>query len=79
MNMQIFIVDMQITWYQNSQKLGVVLTLVNAGGGRNHHPLSEHRDFSTAEHPNDLRPVCKFKFVCCGPVDKKQSALSASV
>ena len=49
----------------------MLLTLVNAvGGGRNHHPLSENRDFSTTEHPIDLRPVCKFKFVRCGPVEK---------
>ena len=44
-----------------------------------HHPLSENRDFSTSEHPIDLRPVCKFKFVCYGPVEKNQSALSASI
>ena len=35
------------------------------GGGRNHHPLSETRDCSGTEHPLDLRPVCKFKFVRC--------------
>ena len=34
------------------------------------HPLSENRDFSGTEHLLDLRPVCKFKFVRCGPVEK---------
>ena len=43
------------------------------------HPLSENRDFSGTETPLDLRPVCKFKFVCSGPGEKKQSALSFSV
>ena len=38
--------------------------------GRKHYPLSENRDLSTTEHPIDLRPVCKFKFVRCGPVEK---------
>ena len=46
---------------------------------RKHHPLSENRDFSTTEHPIDLRPVCKFKLVRCGPVEKTQSARSVSV
>ena len=45
-------------------------------GGRNYHPLSENRDFSGTEPPLDLRPVCKLKFVRCGPGEKKQSALS---
>ena len=40
------------------------------GGGRNYHPLSENRDFSATEHPLDLRPVCKLKFVRCGPGEK---------
>ena len=30
------------------------------GRGLNHTPLSENRDFSGAEYPLDLRPVCKF-------------------
>ena len=38
----------------------------------------ENRDFSGTEHPLDLRPVCKFEFVRCGPLEKKQSALSFS-
>ena len=33
-------------------------------------------DFSRTEPLMDLRPVCKFKFVHCGPVEKKQIALS---
>ena len=36
--------------------------------GRNHHPLSENRDFNGTEHPLDLRPVCKLELVHCGPV-----------
>ena len=40
-------------------------------GGHNHHPLSENQDFSITEPPLDLRPVCKFEFVRCGPVEKK--------
>ena len=39
----------------------------------------ENRDFSRTEPPLDLKPVCKFKFVRCGPVEKKQSSLSFSV
>ena len=42
----------------------------------NYHPQSENCDFSGTEPPLDLRPVCKFKFVRCGPEGKKQSALS---
>ena len=45
-------------------------------GGPNGPPLSENRDFSGTEPPLDLRPVCKFMFVCCGQVEKNQSALS---
>ena len=58
-------------WYKMAQKNDNYgfLTLVNAEGGRKHHPLSENRNFSTTEHPIDLRPVCKFKFVRCGPVE----------
>ena len=33
----------------------------------------ENRDFYTIEYPIDLRPVCKFKFVCCGPVEKNRA------
>ena len=43
----------------------LMLTLLNAGGGRNHHPLSEIRDCSGTECPIDLKPGCKFKFVRC--------------
>ena len=45
--------------------------------GGNHHPASENRDFSATEHPVDSRPVCKLKFVRCGPASKK--ALSVSL
>ena len=31
----------------------------------------ENRDFSGTEPPLDLRPACKFKFVRCGPEEKK--------
>ena len=31
--------------------------------------LSENPEFSRTEHLLDLRPVCKFKFVICGPVE----------
>ena len=55
-----------------------LLTLINAGGSIIT-PLSENRDFSGTEHPIDLRPVCKFEFVRCGPVETNQSALSVSV
>ena len=34
-------------------------------------PLSGNRDFSANKPPQDLRPVCTFKFVLCGPVEKK--------
>ena len=33
------------------------LTLINAGGGRNHPPPSESRVFSAPEHPVNPRPV----------------------
>ena len=55
--------------------LGKELTLVIPGRGRNYYSLSENRDFSGTEPPLDLRPVCKFKFVHCGPVEKNQSDL----
>ena len=43
----------------------------------NHHPPpSKNRVFSAPKHPLDLRPVCKLKFVRCGPVEKDQSTLS---
>ena len=41
------------------------------GRGRNYHPLSENRDSSGTEPPLDLRPVCRLKFVRCGPGEKK--------
>ena len=47
-----------------------MLTLSGMGGGPFRPPLSENRDFSGTEPPLDLRPVCKFKFVRCGPVEK---------
>ena len=34
-------------------------------------PLSENRDISGTEPLLDLGPVCNFKFVRCGPVEKK--------
>ena len=49
------------------------------GGGCNHHPLSENHNFFGAEHPLDVRPVSKFVFVHCGPVENPPSALSFSV
>ena len=49
------------------------------GGGSFRPHLSENRDFCRTEPPLDLRPVCKFKFVCCDPVEKNQSALPFSV
>ena len=42
-------------------------------------PCRKYRDFSRTEHPIDMRPVCKFKFVRWGPVETNQSALSVSV
>ena len=55
------------------------LTLLGMGGGAFRPPLLENCDFSGTEPPLDLRPVCKLKFVRCGPVEKNQSALSFSV
>ena len=43
------------------------------------HLLLENRDISTTKHPVNLRPVCKLEFVHCGPVEKKQNALSVLV
>ena len=40
------------------------------GGGRNHPPPSENRVFSATEHRMNPRPVCKFEFCRCGPVEK---------
>ena len=48
------------------------------GRGHNHHPLLEIRDFSGTKPPLDLRPVCKFEFVCCCPAEKKHRALYLS-
>ena len=42
-------------------------------GGRNHHLLSENRYFSRTKPPLDLSPVCKFKFVHCGPAEKNRA------
>ena len=62
------------------KKYGFLLTLINAGGGGcNHPPPSENRVFSATEHRMNPRPVCKFEFYRCGPVEKNQSALSVSV
>ena len=47
-----------------------ILTLMRQRGAK--WPiLSENRNFSGTEPPLDLRPVCKFKFVCCGQGEKK--------
>ena len=51
----------------------IVMFNPNCPGGR-HNP-----DFSGTKPPLNLRPVCKFKFVRFGPVEKNQSALSFSV
>ena len=40
--------------------------------------LSKSCDFSGTEHPLDLRPVCKLKFVCCSPGEKKTRAFYLS-
>ena len=48
-----------------------ILTLVIVGG--HNYPLLEGCDFSTTEHPIDLRPVSKFEFACCGPVENKHN------
>ena len=62
-----------------SKRLKALTLIILEGGGRNYHPLSEICDFSATEPLLDLRPVCKLKFVRCGPGEKKQSALSFSV
>ena len=50
------------------------LTLINAwGGGRNHHTPSENRVFSATEHRMNPRPVSKFRFARCGPVEKNKA------
>ena len=54
----------------------IKLTLIILGGGLNYHTLMENCDFSGTEPPLELRPVFTFKFVRCGIVEKKQSALS---
>ena len=61
------------------QTPSLFLTLVNAWGVKSSSFIFLHRIFSTTVYPVDLRPVCKLEFVHCGPVEKKQSALSASV
>ena len=38
-----------------------------------HRPPLENPIFSTTVHPVDLRPVCKFDFVRCGPVEKNRA------
>ena len=40
-------------------------------GGGDHHPLLENSNFSGTEPPLDLKPVCIFKFVHCGPEGNK--------
>ena len=57
----------------------LLLTLINVGGGTIILPCRKNRDFSGTEHPSDLRPVCKFEFVRCGPGETNQSDLSVSV
>ena len=47
--------------------------------GCNHPPPSKNRVFSAPEHPLDLTPVCKLKFIRCGPVEKNKSALFVSI
>jgi len=58
------------------------LTLIDAGGWGGGAIIIHHRRiafFSATKHRMNLGPVCKFKFCRCGPVEKKQSALSVSV
>ena len=47
--------------------------LINVGGGRNHHPLSENHNFSQTALPVDLGPVCKLEFVRCGQIENKHN------
>ena len=57
------------TWLNLSYPGGVVIII-----------LCREIEFSFKIEPKlDIRPVCKFKFVHCGPVEKNQSALSFSV
>ena len=70
--------DFQIAIRSNSSstskfKLGSIFKGFDDRGSRNHHLLSENCDFSGTEPPLDLRPVCKFKFVRCGPVVKNRA------
>ena len=56
----------------NNQLRDLLLTL-SCTGGPFRPPLSENRDCSRTEPLLDLRPFCKFKFVCCGPVEKTKA------
>ena len=49
------------------------IVIFRQGGGRNHHPMSENRNFAGTKPPLDLKPVCIFKFVRCGPVEKTEN------
>ena len=62
-----------------NQDYKVKLLTLSGMGGPFRPPLSENRDFSRTEPLLDLRPVCKLRFVRCGPGGKKQRALSFSV
>ena len=64
--------------YQFKSSLGVIEKL-NISLNHNHYPPLKNRDFTTTKDLGDPRPVCKLEFVRCGPVEKNQSALSASV
>ena len=60
---------------KSSKEYNLSLTLIfPGGGGPNHHPQLENRDYYETEHPLDLRPVCKLEFVHCGQVKKKNSS-----
>ena len=68
--------------YNHQNKINlIILTLINRDGvgGNNPPPSLDNLDFSVTERLVDPRPVCKLKFVHCGPVEKNQSALSVSV
>ena len=77
--MILFIFDSDLFLTKSESKLkriNVFTPNYPRGGGGNYHPLSENCVFSGPEPPLDPKPVCKLKFVRCGPGEENQSTLS---
>ena len=66
-------------WFGNLKKDCFGKTFANTNcvreAGYNHHPLLEYPDFTGTEHPMDLRPVSRFEFIPCDPVEKNKHAI----